>query len=145
MTLLTYLTLSGNFLSPSIEIREEIINTLNNETAAFMKRDFEEWESFWLQEETSYKSYFIEGEFIEYDGWLEIKSFAKTYFKENPTPETFPVDIQESQIVVRNDLAWVKFEVIDPVRGLKKEYRRLIHTSEGWKISYMSTIYQARD
>ncbi len=122
--------------------KKEVIKTLTHETEAFCNKEFELWESFWFQEQTSYKSYFRNQQFIEYDGWKEIRKFAEDYFSENPNPESIPEESKDYEITIRDNLAWVKYQVKDSVRGNKKEYRRLIKIDGEWKISYMSTVYK---
>ena len=128
-------------LDSKIDEKSKIIQTLSEETEAFCNKEFEKWESYWLQENTSYKNYFRDCQYIEYDGWLEIRQFAVDYFEENPNPESIPEESKDYEITVRANLAWVKYEVLDSVRGNKKEFRRLIKINGNWKISYMSTVY----
>ena len=121
--------------------KDQIIKTLSDETEAFCNKEFERWESCWVQENTSYKNYFRDCKYIAYDGWPEIRQFAVDYFTANPKPESIPEESKDYDITVRDGLAWVKYEVLDSVRGNKKEFRRLIKIDGKWKISYMSTVY----
>jgi len=139
--ILTVLAIVFSLLSSEADEKKVVIDTLTEETEAFCNKEFERWESHWFQENVSYKSYFRNAQFIEYDGWSEIRKFAQDYFTENPDPESIPEESRDYDITIRDHLAWVKYQVKDSVRGNKKEYRRLIKINGNWKISYMSTVY----
>ena len=122
-------------------IENQIIQSLKNETRFFLEKDFEKWASYWVQEPYILKSYVQNCVYMEMKGWAKVREFAQNYMQEHPEKEDIPDQDIDYEITINGPTAWVSFEVNDPVRGFKKEFRRMIKKGDMWKIAFMSTVY----
>lgn len=121
-----------------------IIGTLNDETKAAFQRDYESWKGKWVQDPTISKTYinFPENSFTESIGWKEISSFVKTFIEEHPEPEPLPKLLNDIEVRLYGNGAWVSYEQQDSVRGLKRETRLMEKINGQWRIAGMhTTIY----
>ena len=123
------------------DIKNQIIGSLANETKSFLEKDFEQWASYWIQEPYILKSYVQNCMYTEMKGWDQVREFAQNYMEEHPEKEAIPNQEFDYEITINGSTAWVSFEVNDPIRGFKKEFRRMIKIDNKWKIAFMSTVY----
>ncbi|MEO1484683.1 MAG: nuclear transport factor 2 family protein [Bacteroidota bacterium] len=131
--------------SPTLEQEKTaILATINSETVAAFSRDYDGWQNKWIQEPFVTKTYmqFPDSSITETLGWKEISGFVKTYFEEHPEPDPLPKPIQDIEVRVYGTGAWVTYEQVDSVRGLKRETRLMEKVDGMWKIAGMhTTIY----
>lgn len=131
--------------SPDFEQEKTaIIATLNDETKAAFQRDYESWTKKWVQDPTITKTYinFPENSFTESIGWKEISGFVKTFIEEHPEPEPLPTLLNDVDVRLYGNGAWVSYEQQDSVRGLKRETRLMEKINGQWRIAGMhTTIY----
>lgn len=121
-----------------------ILATINDETKAAFSRDYQGWKSFWVQEEYVTKTYmeFPDSSISETLGWEAIDDFVRTYLEAHPEPDPIPTLVDEIDVRLYGDGAWVSFEQEDAVRGLKRETRLMEKIDGQWKIAGMhTTIY----
>ncbi|WP_343488183.1 nuclear transport factor 2 family protein [Allomuricauda sp. d1] len=124
--------------------RAAILNTLNNETKAAFQRDYESWKGYWVHDPDISKTYIDFGEhsFSESVGWDEISGFVKTFIEEHPEPEPVPELVNDINVRLYDNGAWVTYEQQDSLRGLKRETRLMEKINGQWKIAGMhTTIY----
>ncbi|MFC4632287.1 hypothetical protein ACFO3O_00095 [Dokdonia ponticola] len=121
-----------------------ILETLNNETKAAFRRDYEGWKDHWIHDPSITKTYidFVENTFSESVGWEEISLFVKTFIEEHPEPEPIPKLVDNIDVRLYKNGAWVIYEQHDALRGLKRETRLMEKENGQWKIAGMqTTIY----
>lgn len=124
--------------------RKAILATLNNETKAAFQRDYEAWQAKWVHDPDITKIYldFPENTFSESVGWNEISQFVKTFMAEHPEPEPLPELLDEIEVRLYGNGAWVTYEQQDALRGRKRETRLMERINGEWKIAGMqTTIY----
>ena len=149
---LTYFTSCTNSNPPdqptmiqNIEVeKEEILNALNGETKAAFQRDYEAWTKFWIHDPNLSKTYmnYVDNSFSESIGWKEVSGFVKKFIEEHPTPEPPPKLLDEIDIRLYENGAWVSYEQLDSIRGRKRETRLMEKENGMWKIAGMhTTIY----
>lgn len=134
-----------NTSTPSINLETEkaaILNTINEETKAAFNRDYEGWKSKWVHENYVTKTYmnFPDSSMSETLGWEEINHFVKTYIEEHPEPEPIPTLVEDIEVRIYSNGAWVSFEQQDAERGLKRETRLMEKENGVWKIAGMQTV-----
>jgi len=131
--------------SPTLEQEKTaILATINSETVAAFSRDYESWQNKWIQEPFVTKTYmqFPDSSITETLGWKEISGFVKEYFQVHPEPDPLPKPIEDIEVRVYGTGAWVTYEQVDSVRGLKRETRLMEKVDGMWKIAGMhTTIY----
>ena len=66
---------------------------------------------------------FVEDDFSESIGWESINDFVRTFIEAHPEPEPVPELLDKIDIRLYDDGAWVYFEQMDSIRGLKRETR----------------------
>ncbi|MEM1120744.1 MAG: nuclear transport factor 2 family protein, partial [Bacteroidota bacterium] len=75
-------------------------------------------------------------------GWKEIDDFVKTYIESHPEPDPIPELVNDIQVRLFGDAAWVSYEQNDAGRGRKRETRLMEKVGGEWKIAGMhTTIY----
>jgi len=138
---------SNSEVQQSVNFEQEkraIIETLNNETKAAFQRDYESWREKWVHDPTITKTYinFSDSSFSESIGWDEISNFVKTYIEEHPDPEPVPALVDEVDVRLYGNGAWVTYQQNDSLRGLKRETRLMEKVNGKWRIAGMqTTIY----
>ncbi|WP_373524591.1 hypothetical protein [Aquiflexum sp.] len=121
-----------------------IKNTINDETKAAFQREYELWKNYWVHKDYVTKTYinFGDSSMSENIGWNDIDAFIKEFFVLNPDPDSLPVVINDMDIRIFGNGAYVNFEQHDPERGLKRESRLMEKVDGKWKIAGMhTTIY----
>lgn len=118
-----------------------IITALNNETKTAFQRDFEGWKQYWIHSPDVSKTYmnFVEDDFSESIGWNNISDFVRTFIEEHPEPEPLPELLDKIDVRLYGDGAWVYFEQMDSIRGMKRETRLMEKVEGQWKIAGMHT------
>jgi hypothetical protein len=141
----TLLFAVGCETKPTAEVEKvAIIKTLNNETKFFFTRDYANWKDQWVQESFVSKTYMwmTDSTLAETIGWADIDSFGKNFIQQHPIPEPVPVLLNDVNVRLYQDGAWVTFEQQDSIRGLKRETRLMEKRDGEWKIAGMhTTIY----
>jgi hypothetical protein len=75
-------------------------------------------------------------------GWNAINSFGEKYISEHPKPDPIPSLLNEVNVRLYENAAWVTFEQQDSIRGRKRENRLMEKIDGQWKIAGMhTTIY----
>lgn len=121
-----------------------ILATLNNETKVAFQRDYESWKEKWVHDPNMSKTYinFVDSTFSEAVGWDEISNFVKIFIEEHPEPEPVPRIVDDINVRLYGNGAWVTYEQQDSLRGLKRETRLMEKVNGEWKIAGMhTTIY----
>ncbi len=132
---------------PNANFEEEkaaILETLNNETKSAFQRDYELWASHWIHGANISKTYinFADSSYSESIGWKKVSGFIKTFFEQHPEPEPVPEALADIDVRLYGNGAWVTYEQMDSIRGLKRETRLMEKVEGKWKIAGMhTTIY----
>ncbi|MGS2762767.1 hypothetical protein [Sinomicrobium sp. M5D2P9] len=124
--------------------KKAILERLNTETKDAFQRDYEAWTKNWVHDPTISKVYmnFADSTFSESIGWKEISQFVKTFIEEHPEPEPIPKLLDNIDVRLYGNGAWVTYEQQDSLRGLKRETRLMEKVNGQWKIAGMqTTIY----
>ncbi|MFD0861469.1 hypothetical protein ACFQ1M_04570 [Sungkyunkwania multivorans] len=124
--------------------KQAILETINNETKAAFQRDYESWQEKWVHDPDITKTYinFADNSFSESIGWDEISDFVKTFIEKHPEPEPMPQLVNDIDLRLYENGAWVTFEQQDSLRGLKRETRLMEKIAGQWRIAGMhTTIY----
>jgi hypothetical protein len=124
--------------------KSAILKTLNDETKAAFERDYESWKEKWVHDSTISKTYinFVDRSSSESVGWIEISNFVKKFIDEHPEPEPVPRLLNDIDVRLYGNGAWVNYKQQDSLRGLKHETRLMEKVSGQWKIAGMhTTIY----
>ncbi len=128
-----------------LELQEKtILETLNNETKAVFDRDYSAWKEHWVQDPGISKVYldFPENTFSESVSWDEISGFVKDFIEQHPEPEPVPKLVNDIDVRLYGNGAWVTYQQNDSLRGLKRETRLMEKVDGEWKIAGMqTTIY----
>ena len=124
------------------EEKAAILEVLNEETKAAFNRDYEGWKEHWVHKAYVTKTYmnFADSTMTETLGWEEVNDYVRTYLEEHPDPVPLPELLDEIEVRLYGTGAWVDYEQVDPVYGLKREARLMEKEDGQWKIAGMQTI-----
>ncbi len=119
-----------------------ILQVLNDETKAAFNRNYQAWKSKWVHEKYVSKTYmnFSDNSMSETLGWNDIDNFVKTYIEEHPEPAPLPTLVDEIDVRLYGNGAWVNYEQNDSKLGVKRETRLMEKLNGQWKIAGMQTI-----
>jgi len=133
--------ITANYTQNFEEEKAAILEVLNNETKAAFNRDYEGWKEYWVHESYVSKTYmqFQDSSMTETLGWGEIDAFVKTYIEEHPEPAPLPEFVNEINVRLYGNGAWVNYEQNDAKLGLKRETRLMEKINGKWKIAGMHT------
>ncbi|MEL7005991.1 MAG: hypothetical protein AAFN93_25175 [Bacteroidota bacterium] len=120
--------------------KQQIIETLENETRYFCERNLKKWQDQWSHESFTSKMYAGEAKFEELVGWDEINQFTVRHIKENPKPLAIPQVNIEFDIHLFDNTAFV-FYAKEVDGHLVRETRFMVKENRQWKIARMQTIY----
>ena len=118
-----------------------ILECLNSETKSAFARDYSFWTEHWVHEENISKTYInhVDNSYSESIGWMDISSFVKKFIEDHPAPEPAPQLLNDIDVRLYENGAWVSFEQMDSLRGLKRETRLMEKVDGKWKIAGMHT------
>jgi len=121
--------------------KEAIINCLNNETKAAFQRNYSLWTEHWVHESDISKTYInhVDSSYSESLGWEKISDFVRNFIEEHPEPEPLPKMLEDIDLRLYGNGAWVSFEQLDSIRGWKRESRLMEKQDGTWKIAGMHT------
>jgi hypothetical protein len=135
----------GNNNTASIDKEKTaIIKALNDETNYAYSRNYAGWQKQWVQESFVSKTYMRmqDSKLEEMVGWEAISSYMKDYIAKNPNPDPLPSLLNDINVRLYHEAAWVTYTVRDSVDGLKRESRLMEKKNKEWKIAGMhTTIY----
>ena len=120
----------------------DILKVINDETKAAFNRDYEGWKKKWVQKSYVTKTYmnFADSTLSETLLWNELDDFVRTYIEAHPEPDPLPTLVDEIDVRLYENGAWVSYEQKDPERGLKRETRLMEKENGQWKIAGMQTV-----
>jgi hypothetical protein len=125
-----------------------IIAVIEEETAAFIARDYDRLAANYVQDETNIRFTSGKSGFKYYVGWEELSARFKEYFKNNPEPDQWRQVRTNYKIKVYQESAWVVFEN----EGLQSAGRFSEPTGKGidvrflekidgkWKITFLASV-----
>ena len=121
-----------------------ILDVVNAETRAALGRDYQGWRSHWVHEPYVVKTYVnvADGTGSETRGWEAVDAFVGAYIREHPVPEPPPPPVEDADVRLYGDGAWVSYEVDDADQGRKRESRLMERVGGRWRIAAMhTTVY----
>ena len=123
-----------------------VLDVVNAETRAALGRDYPGWRSHWVHEPYVVKTYVnvADGTGSETRGWEAVDDLVGTYIREHPEPEPPPLPVEDADVRLYGDGAWVSYEVDDADQGRKRESRLMERVGGQWRIAAMhTTVYRA--
>ena len=124
--------------------KARILDVLNGETRAALGRDYPAWREHWVHEPYVAKTYVnvADGTGSETVGWDAVDDFVRTYIEEHPEPEPPPPPLEDADVRLYGDGAWVGYEQDDVDQGRKRETRLMERVDGEWRIAGMhTTVY----
>ena len=121
-----------------------ILDVLNAETRDALGRDYESWRDHWVHEPYVVKTYVnvADGSGSETRGWAAVDDFVRSYLEAHPEPEPPPAPLEDADVRLYGDGAWVSYEQDDVDQGRKRESRLMERVGGTWRIAGMhTTIY----
>lgn len=148
LTLFAIILLTGTSCEEKIDIEKEkeaIKAVIEEETNAFLNRDFDRFAATYVQDETNIRLSANKSGYNYYVGWEEIGSLFKEYFENNPDPSTDTYEKTNYKVKVYRKSAWViNDETVydsDGENSLKMIAVRFLEKYNGeWKIVYLSVV-----
>lgn len=121
--------------------KKAILETITNETKAAFQRDYAGWQALWVHDSAVTKTYmnFTDSSFSAYVGWDTVNNFVRSFFEKHPKPEPMPTLVDDINLRLYGNGAWVSFEQFDSTRGLNRETRLMEKKDGQWKIAGMQT------
>jgi hypothetical protein len=122
------------------EIKQAIIQTLENETMHFCERDLAKWQEHWSHQPFVSKMYAGDTDFMLFDNWEEINQNTLNHIEQFPEAIPIPVTDHVYTIELFKDTAIVRYS--KEWKGKKvKEFRFMVKEGNNWKIAIMETIF----
>jgi ketosteroid isomerase-like protein len=148
LTLFAIILLAGTSCQEKIDIEKEkeaIKAVIEEETNAFLARDFDRLAATYVQDETNIDLRAGESGYGYYVGWEEIGSAFKELFENNPEPGTSKEVKTNYKIKVYKESAWTVFdnEVYNSegeLTGKSIHVEFLEKVNGEWKIVYLSIV-----
>ena len=148
LTLFALILLAGTSCQEKIDIEKEkeaIIAVIEEETNAFLARDFDRFAATYVQDETNIRLSASKSGYLYRVGWEEIGSGFKQYFENNPEPGTSKYVKTNYKIKVYKESAWaINDESVYNSEGellrKSKGVRFLEKVNGEWKIVYLSFV-----
>ena len=133
--------------------REAIMAVIDGESKGFWNKDFEQWSSYWAQEEyIRVRGWWKDGGIVTVDGWKENSAGTKTLMETNPEPNPTASNVRRENINLRisGNMAWLTFDQYGEdtgdarmdMPGLSHESRVLEKIDGEWKIVYVGWLLQ---
>ena len=121
-----------------------ILAVLNAETRDALSRDYQGWRCHWVHEPYVVKTYVnaADGTGSETMGWADVDAFVRAYIDAHPEPEPPPSPLEDADVRLYGDGAWVSYEQDDADQGRKRESRLMEKVDGAWRIAAMhTTVY----
>ncbi len=125
--------------------QEAIIAVIEEETDAFLNRDFDRLAATNVQDETNIRLAASESDYSYFVGWEQLSSAYKEFFRDNPESDSGKYVKTNHHIKVYEESAW---DIFDEIRydaegevSWKSIGVRFLEKVEGeWKIIYLSQV-----
>ncbi len=133
----------------------QIINVLERETAAFLRKDYEAWAECWVKSSDArmFQASVADGMRVQ-KGWEQYSTAMKGRFSRFPEPNTSFEHMRRENVTVNigSDMAWVTFDQVGvdtgdafDLAGIQHELR-ILHKIDGqWKIACMAVMQRSID
>jgi DNA-binding CsgD family transcriptional regulator len=98
----------------------QILKVIEDETAAYFNKDYEEWARCWVHESYVRRfAWFVRGGTFVHNGWNAENASIKAGMARYPSPNQSVHEVKRENVNVRvgKDMAWVTFEQIAPLTG----------------------------
>lgn len=125
--------------------RSEILDLIEEETAAYFAKDYERWAQCWVQAPHVRKmGWYARGGVLVWSGWGPTASWMRREMEQFATPNRSATEVRRENFNVRlgRDIAWATFEQIAPktgdafdVPGRQYEIRIFEKQDGRWKIA----------
>ena len=125
------------------EDRAAILAVIEAETNAYLRRDYDEWERYWVDSPQIRRMHAHAGIGVTLVAGAEIRNQMRRILQENTTPQ--PVDAvrrENVNVVIGTDMAWVTYDQIGDISGVKYEMSgarhelKILHKIDGiWKLA----------
>ena len=130
------------------EEKKAIIAVIEEETAAFVDRDFDRLAACYVMDETNIRLTASKSHYVYHKGWKELSASFKNYFENYPEPEKWMQGRKQYAIKVYPECAWVVFEnegflsagSSSRLTGKAADVRFLEKHNGEWKIVYLSHV-----
>ena len=124
---------------------ENIKQMVRAETAAFYNHDAEAWQSKWLHDINTNRTFVANGSYNTSKGWDNYGPQTVKCLNENPKQ---PIEIKNDSFIIRSDgnLAWIDYKQqlvtpgTDSIVSTTRESRFLVKENGAWKILSMMTF-----
>lgn len=142
---------NGNSFNREAE-KEAILNVIDNETAAFFKRDYESWQQYFVQEEYAFQAWNnAGGDFSASVGWAAVDKRIGDYIKAHPVPPGYSYypRVERRNMVIKffSDklayLVWDQYNSDQENKSFRhsKEQRIMEKVNGQWKIANVSAFW----
>jgi len=128
--------------------KEQLKTLVENETLAYMEKDYEKWASFWDHSEAVLRLDVANTGFSQTRGWDKNGAHLETFFKEQPEPIRSTFENSNYLIYTDTNLAWLAFDqkwtTQEGEESTAKATVTLLKKKTDWKItSYTAIQYEA--
>lgn len=144
--LLAIVLLAGTSCQEKIDIEKEkaaIIAVIEEETNAYLDRDFDRQNECFIQDETAVG--ILAGKDGLYDGWEIISAAYKSIYENSPDPTNLKVKNENYKIKVYRDCAWAVYDEYtvnenDSISSGPRCIKFLEKVDDEWKIVLMTGL-----